>query len=466
LAAHGVAVGYPGSPVALFIGHVPTLLEVLVVNILGLFLLAAMGPLAYRLHTFEHLGARSRSALLIIIWCGFVLMPFAVLKAHGPMRSGVTNFSLAYLGVLSSFRLLELLWGTGPKGFDTTMRNFTLYLASPAEVSFDEDGRPRIALPGTRLRLFRRLICDYLLMTLVLSLGRATAFTPFLEGSGVVDIAALPLLGFPGALPAVYLQAAHLYTVLATMLLFYQFLMALLGFDTRDAMRRPLLASTSVRDFWGQRWNLLIHRMMKRSFFEPFKGASVASRRIGGLLAFGVSGLFHEYMWLVLNWTKLESYTPGGPLLFFGAQFAICASEARLRKTMLGRAFEALPMPLQTAITTLVILPFGPLFLRGLHMGGLMTDCAVAFPTVALAEDAERLLLIPGSSRVVLLLRCIVMAIPVGLGLALLHRRRRRLSRVRYLNACIGGVEGGHACVVPVTTSYDSSDLEHRVVGA
>eukprot|EP00438_Fugacium_kawagutii_P022080 Skav221384 [mRNA] locus=scaffold4031:10725:18837:+ [translate_table: standard] len=65
------------------------------------------------------------------------------------------------------------------------------------------------------------------------------------------------------------------------------------GLASVDSMQSPLLLSTSLRDFWGRRWNLVVHRLMKRTFFAPVVGRS---RWLAGLLAFMMSGLFHEYM--------------------------------------------------------------------------------------------------------------------------------------------------------------------------
>ena len=44
-------------------------------------------------------------------------------------------------------------------------------------------------------------------------------------------------------------------------------------------MRAPLSQSTSIRDFWGRRWNLIIHGLMKRCFFMPFQNAGPGRAR-------------------------------------------------------------------------------------------------------------------------------------------------------------------------------------------
>merc|ERR1712216_638079 len=101
-------------------------------------------------------------------------------------------------------------------------------------------------------------------------------------------------------------------------------------------------------------------------FFKPLAARGGPGRYAGALAAFVMSGLFHEYMWLITNWYRMDTYTVGHPSLFFLSQFAFTAVEGMLAKTWLGQKVAGLPFPLRTTCTTLVVLPFGPLFLQGL----------------------------------------------------------------------------------------------------
>jgi hypothetical protein len=155
-----------------------------------------------------------------------------------------------------------------------------------------------------------------------------------------------------------------------------------------NPMRAPLWLSTSVRDFWGRRWNLLIHRLMKRTFFEPLAKASTAKRQLGGCLAFLMSAFFHEYMWFITNWPDRCGYVPGQPVLFFLCQFVLCAVEACVAKTGFGRWAARLPKPLQVAYTIVVTLPLGGIFLRGIH-GSFMVQCSHNDQTFELIRGAD-----------------------------------------------------------------------------
>lgn len=76
--------------------------------------------------------------------------------------------------------------------------------------------------------------------------------------------------------------------------------------------------------------------------------------------------------------------------LFFGMQFVLCSIELALGAALPARVraqLRALPAPLKTALTALVICSFGQLFVENLmraDMFGAMRDLYPAAPAVAL----------------------------------------------------------------------------------
>jgi hypothetical protein len=67
----------------------------------------------------------------------------------------------------------------------------------------------------------------------------------------------------------------------------------LVGVAVPPIQRTPI-ASRSLQEFWGQRWNRVVGRWLRENFFLP-----LARRRrpmIGLLLAFFVSGFLHGYL--------------------------------------------------------------------------------------------------------------------------------------------------------------------------
>lgn len=359
-----------------YIGDVLRMTENNLCTVVGVCVLAAIAYVGYTVKRSISLSPRLRTTILVACLPVILAAPMAILTLHGPLQSTITQFSSSFIAVLGFFKWIELICGTGPKGCDLSAKNFVLYFASPAEVLFDAEGQ-LVPVPGGRLlELIQQLLVHCVALVVALSLGQATGWTPFLDPEA--NIAAMPYLGFPFSLPAVYLQTVFIYSMLATAMLLHRLLLALAGYDSLDSMRQPLLLSTSIKEFWGRRWNLVIHNLMRRSFFAPFKQHGTALRYAGALLAFVMSGLFHEYMWLITNWNHMEIYTPGLPVAFFLIQFVLTAVESVLGKTPLGQKIAALPAPARTICTTLVILPFGPIFQRGLYF--MMVESTEVFP--------------------------------------------------------------------------------------
>ncbi|MEM6995546.1 MAG: MBOAT family O-acyltransferase [Myxococcota bacterium] len=65
------------------------------------------------------------------------------------------------------------------------------------------------------------------------------------------------------------------------------------GFHVAETFETPLFAR-SPRDFWGRRWNLFVHRWVRRHIFRPVGGVRHPLR--GAALVFVYSALVHEYV--------------------------------------------------------------------------------------------------------------------------------------------------------------------------
>mmetsp|Transcript_54238 Transcript_54238/g.129271 ORF Transcript_54238/g.129271 Transcript_54238/m.129271 type:complete len:445 (+) Transcript_54238:56-1390(+) len=350
----------------------------------GLVIMMAMGFIGYKLFKTTLLPQRVKMLLMGCFLPLFIIGPFAVLSIRGPCKALMAHFSLSFFGVMGFFKWLELMCGTGPRGSDTSLGRFVLYFTSPAEVLFDEEGKLAKAPPGQMQELLLSFAGHTALATIILSLGRETGFSPFLGCA--VDPLSLPFFGLPRSLPAIYLQAMYVYCMLAQALITHRAPLALFGIATRTPMRQPMWLSTSARDYWGRRWNLIVHHLMKRTFFTPFATRKEkAWRHVGGILAFVMSGLFHEYMWAAVNWPNTDQYIPGLAVLFFLVQYAICAVEVVLERTTLGKWATTWPRPLKTVVTTAIVLPWGPLFLHGIN--GMAIDCSEWGQTVKLSWD-------------------------------------------------------------------------------
>ena len=135
------------------------------------------------------------------------------------------------------------------------------------------------------------------------------------------------------------------------------------GIDAKPIMDWPI-ASSSLTEFWGRRWNMAFRDLTHRFIFKPL------SRHIGAmsalLMGFLVSGLVHE---LAISWPAGGGW--GMPTLFFSLQGAgIVVERSRwgryigLGRGLPGRLFCVLmlviPSPLlfHGPFVNRVILPF------------------------------------------------------------------------------------------------------------
>lgn len=147
------------------------------------------------------------------------------------------------------------------------------------------------------------------------------------------------------------------------------------GYQIDPVMKNPLLESRSPSDFWGRRWNLIVHKALKGGVFKPVR--KYYSRSVAVVAVFVASGAFHE--WLVnILFAPLEyqlddngsgacsqcfSPTYGGALVFFLWQAMLVAAERMVGRTELIQSLaKNLPLPLRTAMIISLGLPLAHFF--------------------------------------------------------------------------------------------------------
>ena len=126
-------------------------------------------------------------------------------------------------------------------------------------------------------------------------------------------------------------------------------------------MLNPMFESQSPSDFWGRRWNLLIHRSLKGGIYKPIRsmGGSQISAILGAFLA---SGLFHEW---ILPCVFIDyPNAMGRNSFFFVWQAMLVAMEAAVGYTDLVQSLQkTLPRPVRSVLVVLCGIPLGHWFL-------------------------------------------------------------------------------------------------------
>ncbi|CAD6263447.1 unnamed protein product [Miscanthus lutarioriparius] len=157
---------------------------------------------------------------------------------------------------------------------------------------------------------------------------------------------ALPLVRFVAARMPTYavpvFDGAHVYLMLELFLASAAALArALLGAELEPQFDRPYLAS-SLRDFWGRRWNLMVPGVLRPCVYRPVRARFGAAA--GVLAAFLVSRAMHEVMFYYIT---LEAGT-GEVTAFFALHGACVVAERWMARQ---RGVWRPPRPVATALT-------------------------------------------------------------------------------------------------------------------
>lgn len=157
--------------------------------------------------------------------------------------------------------------------------------------------------------------------------------------------------------------------------------------QTEQVVDNPMFSSKSPSDFWGRRWNRLVHGGLKRGVYKPVRSQS-SSKALATLSTFVASGLLHEYVSALLFYVNVneieeECHVPpfGKHLLFFGWNGCLL-----LLEYLFGDLFtwipKTLPAPLVSVLVVLTALPVGHWFTGDLISGGYFTSLQLAFPII------------------------------------------------------------------------------------
>ncbi|KAG5189005.1 hypothetical protein JKP88DRAFT_353218 [Tribonema minus] len=303
-------------------------------------------------------GSLAREVTLWLLWACGVAAPFLFL-----VFGGITNY------VLRLVLAIEAIFGTTPPGVLDTLSNWLVYFGAVIEPIY-ENGRPCKPLPGQLLQHVGLMLCKAALFSGLMTLGLSgpLPLMPFgatfdgacgggfwrclalRMGNNALHAAIICVLlgtlanalsaanfarcNVQGSVrnrspPAVTLGAAAIAAAASLNPLSLRHLMSAamcaVGYRPVDVMRNPLLLSLSPREFWGRRWNLLIHGILKRTYSRP------VSKRYGAMAgaaaAFCVSGLFHEFKWNMMFYGAPRGvYRFGEVLWFFALMFALCCA--------------------------------------------------------------------------------------------------------------------------------------------
>jgi Membrane bound O-acyl transferase family len=122
--------------------------------------------------------------------------------------------------------------------------------------------------------------------------------------------------------------------------------------------------SSSPSDFWGRRWNALVHIVLKGAIYVPLRRNGF-SKGIAALATFAASGVLHEYVLTAIDLKRVvlgdhTAYAPkyGIHLAFFAWNGVVLSLEGIFHNhPFIQKLKKSLPSPAITAMVIMTVLP-------------------------------------------------------------------------------------------------------------
>ena len=185
----------------------------------------------------------------------------------------------------------------------------------------------------------------------------------------------------------------------------------LTGYSTISVMHNPLSECASPSDFWGRRWNRVIHGTLKVSYMQSTRkilkylilkheyciqrGVYLPlrqhfSRSTSAVGTFVASGLLHEYILCIISlkgslYKDHDRHVPayGMHMAFFAWNGLVMTVEYALKgNRTLSRIRHSLPRPVVTAFVVMTVLPISHWFTDEYITSGFYTDISLGFPRI------------------------------------------------------------------------------------
>ena len=320
-------------------------------------------------------------------------VPFHLLVALD-LQSKTLAMALICLPILVTLRCMEAMFGFVPPAAGKSLKNYAVYYASMMKTKFDEKQEPAKASASDILRRIGEFGSLFVVLSLLFSCTSPYDFAPFVTrfqahsiDHGLVDLFH-PFHLANNFVAAVLVSVSLSFSTLGSSLLFN----ISTGIMTERVVENPMFASKTPSQFWGRKWNNLVHSLLKSGIYKPVRQVT-SSNKAAIFSAFIASGLLHEYVWAILFYVhehqKDESgkcsgcFYPiyGKQMVFFGLNGVTIALESMIGGWHLFQWLKrSLPGPILTVLVLMTALPYGHLFTGDWIIGDYFSHFMLGFP--------------------------------------------------------------------------------------
>ena len=320
-------------------------------------------------------------------------VPFYLLVALD-LQSKTLAMALICLPILVTLRCMEAMFSFVPTAAGKSLKNYIVYYASMMKTKFDDQLEPAKATASDVLRRIGEFGLLFVVLSLLFSCTSPYDFAPFVTrfeahsiDHGLVDLFH-PFHLVNNFVAAVLVSVSLSFSTLGASLLFN----ISTGIMTERVVENPMFASKTPSEFWGRKWNNLVHSLLKSGVYKPVRRIT-SSNKAAIFSAFIASGLLHEYVWAILFYVHehqkdesgkcLECFYPiyGKQMVFFGLNGVTIALESMIGGWYLFQWMKrSLPGPIITVLVLMTALPYGHLFTGDWIVGDYFSHFMLGFP--------------------------------------------------------------------------------------
>jgi len=302
------------------------------------------------------------------------------------IRNKLVRFSTgAMYPIITVFHSIEAMYGFSPNNVEESFSHYALYNACILDIEYEicpkTDKKRPIKITAQDIITPVVVFVKYLFITGIYLSAFGPLFEPYETDAN----------GNEPSYDPTHLLDFNLFRNSATCAIFYQLTIStftigvsilantLFGVKTKNAMQNPMFEATSPSDFWGNRWNLIIHGALKRGIFKPVYKYS--SKTLAILATFLASGAFHEYLLLVIF------HEDDNVNVAFGKNTSFMMWNAGIItiESFIGSMFvfqwmkKTLPKPLLTFLILSTALPIAHWFIHPYTKNGFFEDIIIGF---------------------------------------------------------------------------------------
>jgi hypothetical protein len=333
---------------------------------------------------------RGTTGAYLIGW-GFVfpifwLIPYYLLEFLD-IQSKVIKMAAGTPAFIVCLRCIEAMYDTSPATVENSLNSYIAYYTTLLQFDWDpKTGSRRKITRSEFTTSLLQLSSFLLLLSIVLSFELAYDFEPFQSRVQLENFHFnVDLLSF-GHLANAYCLAVTVYLTLAFGFGLTAFGEHVKGYYTKPIFFNPLFTSLSPSDFWGRKWNLMIHRMLKHGAFLPAR--KVVGTKLAVFWTFVVSGLLHDYIWSLIFYQHEHTRNADGQCLDCFAPTAAKLTAffawngiVMLLERKLARHFDTitkhLPVPLISSLVVMTALPVSHWYSGDWARGGCFQDLSI-----------------------------------------------------------------------------------------